>query len=62
MGTSDEYAARGFRDRAEDIPKVVAYVGNDLAAFDVGALANASCVDKPVGEFWVAYAGAMSDC
>ena len=58
----DEYAARGFRDRAEDIPKVVAYVGNDLAAFDAGALANAGQVDKPSGEFWVAYAGAMSDC
>ena len=62
MGTSDEYAARGFCDRAEDIPKVVAYVGNDLAAFDAGALANAGQVDKPAGEFWVAYAGAMSDC
>lgn len=62
VGTSDEYAARGFRDRAEDIPKVVAYVGNDLAAFDAGALANAGQVDKPAGEFWVAYAGAMSDC
>lgn len=62
VGTSDEYAARGFRDRAEDIPKVVAYVGNDLAAFDAGALAHADEVDKPVGEFWVSYAGAMSDC
>lgn len=62
VGTSDEYAARGFRDRAEDIPKVVAYVGNDLAAFDAGALANANKVSKPHGEFWVAYAGAMSDC
>lgn len=62
VGTSDEYAARGFRDRAEDIPKVVAYVGNDLAAFDAGALAHAGEVDKPAGEFWVSYAGAMSDC
>ncbi len=62
VGTSDEYAARGFRDRAEDIPKVVAYVGNDLAAFDAGALAHADEVDKPAGEFWVSYAGAMSDC
>ena len=62
VGTSDEYAARGFRDRAEDIPKVVAYVGNDLAAFDSGALAYGSQVAKPSGEFWVSYAGAMSDC
>lgn len=62
VGTSDEYAARGFRDRAEDIPKVVAYVGNDLAAFDSGVLTYAMQVEKPEGEFWVSYAGAMSDC
>lgn len=62
VGTSGEYAARGFRDRAEDIPKRVVYVGNDLDVFDEGARANASVVDKPEGELWITYAGGMTGC
>lgn len=60
VGTSDEYAARPFRDRAEDIPKLVVYVGNDLAEFDAGAAENAASVVKPAGEVWVSYAGNIS--
>ncbi|MBE6469089.1 MAG: glycosyltransferase family 4 protein [Coriobacteriaceae bacterium] len=60
VGTSEEYAARGFRDRAEDIPKLVLYVGNDLAVFDGGAAAHAEVAAKPAGETWVAYAGNIS--
>ncbi len=60
VGTSEEYAARGFRDRAEDIPKLVLYVGNDLAAFDAGTAAHAAEVIKPVGELWLTYAGNIS--
>lgn len=47
VGTSDEYAARPFRDRAEDIPKLVVYVGNDLEEFDAGAAENVGSVEKP---------------
>lgn len=60
VGTSEEYAARGFRDRAEDIPKLVLYVGNDLAVFDAGAAANARAAAKPAGETWITYAGNIS--
>lgn len=60
VGTSEEYAARGFRDRAEDIPKLVLYVGNDLAAFDAGAAARSREAVKPAGETWIAYAGNIS--
>lgn len=60
VGTSDEYAARPFRDRAEDIPKLVVYVGNDLEEFDAGAAENVGSVEKPEGEVWVAYAGNIS--
>ena len=60
VGTSDEYAARPFRDRAEDIPKLVVYVGNDLEEFDAGAAENVGSVEKPEGEVWVTYAGNIS--
>lgn len=60
VGTSDEYAARGFRDRAEDIPKLVVYVGNNLMEFDAGAREFADEVEKPADETWVVYAGNIS--
>ena len=62
VGTSDEYAGRAFRDRAEDIPKRVVYVGMDLADFDAGAADHAGAVGKPAGETWVTYAGTLSEC
>ena len=60
VGTSDEYADRPAKDRAEPYIKRTVYVGNDLGAFDEGARANASQVEKPDGQIWVAYAGTMS--
>lgn len=62
VGTSDEYAARAFRDRAEDIPKLVVYVGNDLVEFDAGAAQHAGEARKSAGERWVTYAGTLSAC
>lgn len=62
VGTSDEYASRGFRDRAQDVPKVVVYVGNDLDDFDAGVAANADMVHKADDEIWIAYAGTLSAC
>ena len=62
VGTSDDYASRAFKDREQDIPKVVVYVGNDIDEFDDGAREFASQVVKPVGELWVTYAGTLSAC
>ncbi len=62
VGTSDEYSGRAFKDRAEDIPRLTVYVGNDLAVFDRGAAAHAAEVAKPADEIWVAYAGTLSAC
>ena len=62
VGTSDDYASRAFKDRAQDIPKVVVYVGNDIEEFDDGAREFAAEVRKPQGEVWVAYAGTLSAC
>ena len=62
IGTSDEYAGRAFRDRAEDIPKLVVYVGNDLCEFDAGVAEFSGSVEKPEGEVWVTYAGTLSAC
>lgn len=59
VGTSDEYAARPAKDRDKPYPHATVYVGNDLAAFDVGARDHAADVDKPAGELWVAYAGTL---
>lgn len=62
VGTSDEYASRGFKDRKQDVPKLVVYVGNDLDDFDAGVTANADTVVKRDGELWVTYAGTLSAC
>lgn len=59
VGTSDEYAARPFKHRREDIPKITVYVGNELAVFDQGAEDHMDEVQKPEGEFWVTYAGTI---
>ena len=59
VGTSDEYAARPAADRSEPYPHVTCYVGNELAEFDAGAAAHRDAVEKPEGEFWVAYAGTL---
>lgn len=62
VGTSDEYASRAFKDREQDIPKVVVYVGNDIDEFDGGAREFAGQIEKPAGELWVTYAGTLSAC
>ncbi|WP_187367795.1 MULTISPECIES: glycosyltransferase family 4 protein [Enorma] len=62
VGTSDEYASRAFKDRGQDIPKVVVYVGNDIDEFDEGAREFAGQIEKPAGELWVTYAGTLSAC
>ncbi len=59
VGTSDEYAARPFKHRKEDIPKITVYVGNELSVFDQGAEDHMDEVQKPEGEFWVTYAGTI---
>ena len=59
VGTSDEYAARPFKHRREDIPKITVYVGNELSVFDQGAKDHMDEVQKPEGEFWVTYAGTI---
>ena len=51
VGTSDEY-----------IPKLVVYVGNDLAEFDRGVDEFALELDRPEDELWVTYAGTLSAC
>ncbi len=60
VGTSDEYSARGFKDRAQDVPRLTVYVGNDLDEFDAGVAAHAHEIEKPEGEIWLIYAGTMS--
>ena len=62
VGTSDEYSMRGFRDRAQDVPRLTVYVGNDLDEFDRGVTEHAGSIAKPEGEVWVAYAGTLSAC
>lgn len=59
VGTSEEYAARPFQDRPEDIPHCVVYVGTDLGLFDEGVARFTSYIEKPAGEFWVTYAGTL---
>ena len=62
VGTSDEYASRAFKDRPRTIPKLVVYVGNDLAEFDRGVDEFSLEIDRPADEVWVAYAGTLSAC
>lgn len=62
VGTSDEYASRPFKDRPNTIPKLVVYVGNDLAEFDRGVDEFALELDRPEDELWVTYAGTLSAC
>lgn len=62
VGTSDEYASRPFKDRPSNIPKLVVYVGNDLAEFDRGVDEFALEIDRPEDELWVTYAGTLSAC
>lgn len=59
VGTSDEYAARPAQDRQRPYPCATVYVGNDLAAFDAGAQAHESEVNKPEGVIWTTYAGTL---
>ena len=59
VGTSDEYAARPKKDRAKPYLQETVYVGNDIVAFDAGALLHHSEILKPEGELWVSYAGTL---
>ncbi|MCL2757202.1 MAG: glycosyltransferase family 4 protein [Coriobacteriia bacterium] len=59
VGTSDEYAAHPFAISAPDVERVTVYVGGDKQAFDAGAQAHASQIDKPASAFWVTYAGTL---
>ena len=61
VGTSDEYARHPFEVGTcpEGIESLTVYVGNDIAAFDAGAAEHGPAIDKPEGEFWVAYAGTL---
>lgn len=59
IGTSDEYALRPQKRNGREIPHITVYVGNDVAAFDAEAAANAGDVHKPEGAFWVTYAGTI---
>ena len=59
VGTSDEYASRPGADRERPYQKLTVYVGNDLAAFDVGAAEHRASVAKPAGELWATYAGTL---
>lgn len=62
VGTSEEYVARGFKDRQSDMPHVVMYVGNIIRDFDNGVGSFQDDIEKPTGEFWVTYAGSLGDC
>lgn len=60
VGTSQEYADHPDSYRSSPVSedkKLVVYVGNDIAAFDAGAVANP--VRKPEDEIWVTYAGTL---
>lgn len=59
VGTSDEYALRPYSNCDPSIEHITIYVGSDLDAFDAGVKENASKIDKPKDEFWVAYAGTI---
>lgn len=59
VGTSDEYAKRPAADRTGPYPHITVYVGNDLAEFDGGVARYGAEIEKPAGEFWVAYAGTL---
>lgn len=59
VGTSDEYAERPLKDREKPCPTLTVYVGNDLRAFDEGALRFADEIEKPDNELWVIYAGTL---
>lgn len=59
VGTSNEYAEFPSRYRSEPFEHITVYVGNDLRAFDEGALSREQEVVKHRRELWVAYAGTL---
>jgi glycosyltransferase involved in cell wall biosynthesis len=59
IGTSDEYRDRPFKHQNRTVPSATVYVGNEIAAFDKGAIENNEMVVKLEQEFWVTYAGTI---
>ncbi len=59
IGTSDEYRDRPFKHQNRTVPCATVYVGNEISAFDKGAMDNHEIVVKLEQEFWVTYAGTI---
>ena len=60
IGTSEDYTDRAFKNRERNIPAETVYVGCNLDEFDAGVNKFGNEIIKPVGEFWVSYAGSIS--
>lgn len=60
IGTSEDYTDRAFKNRERNIPDETVYVGCNLDEFDAGVNKFGNEIIKPVGEFWVSYAGSIS--
>ena len=61
VGSSDEYRDEPLKYGIDVPRKLTVYVGNDVSLFDASVAENADAVQKPEGEFWVAYAGTLGE-
>lgn len=61
VGTSEDYTMRAFKKRSKDIPYETVYVGCNIEDFDKGVLEFVDKIEKPENEFWVTYAGSISN-
>lgn len=59
VGSSDRYRDEPLRYHVSVPERETVYVGNELAVFDAGVRENLASVEKPAGEFWIAYAGTL---
>ena len=59
IGSSDTYRDEPEKYNIHIDKRITVYAGNDLAAFDCGALAHMDEIEKPEDEFWVTYAGTL---
>lgn len=61
VGTSPDYTARAYKKAKRNIIYETVYVGVDIENFDKGVEKCTHEVNKPAGEFWVSYAGSISN-
>lgn len=61
IGTSDDYTARAFLNRPQNIPAKTVYVGCDLDSFDESVRKYGAEIIKTEKEIWVTYAGSLGE-